>query len=116
MSQPTPIDDYLARLEPTSRAALQKLRATIRSLLPEAEECLSYSIPAFRLGDRVVGGFKATKKGCSYFPFSGRTLESLADDLAGYERTKGSLHFDPAKGLPKTLVRKLLRTRIAEPT
>ena len=62
----------------------------------------------------VVAGFIATKKGCSYFPFSGRTLTTLANDVRDYEQTKGSLHFDPARGLPVALVRKLIKTRIAE--
>jgi uncharacterized protein YdhG (YjbR/CyaY superfamily) len=62
----------------------------------------------------VVAGFAATRKGCSYFPFSGSTLETLARDLEKYERTKGSLHFSPDEPLPVGLVRKLIRTRIAE--
>jgi uncharacterized protein YdhG (YjbR/CyaY superfamily) len=108
------IDEYLATLSGTQRAALEKLRRTIRTAVPEAEECISYRIPAFRLRGKVVAGFCARTKGCSYFPFSGRTLRTLAADLRGYEMTKGSLHFDPEAGLPTTLVRKLLKTRIAE--
>ena len=108
------IDDYLAAVEPDKRAALQKLRRTIRALLPDAQECISYSMPAFRFSGRVVAGFAATKSGCSYFPFSGRTLGTMAAQLRPYDRTKSSLHFDPARGLPTTLVRRLLRTRIAE--
>jgi len=113
-SRPETIDDYLARVEPARRAALRKLRKTILTVVPAAEQCISYSIPAFRLGGAVVAGFAATKSGCSYFPFSGTTLGTLAGDLASYSRTKSALHFDPARGLPVTLVRKLLRARIAE--
>lgn len=108
------IDDYLAAVDPDKRAALQKLRRTIRTIVPDALECISYGMPAFRVEGRVVAGFAATKSGCSYFPFSGRTLQTKAAELGRYERTKSSLHFDPAKGLPTTLVRKLLRARIAE--
>lgn len=71
-------------------------------------------MPAFRLNDVVVAGFVATRKGCSYFPFSGRTLTTLAEDLRCYEQTKGSLHFDPKKALPVALVRKLIKTRLLE--
>jgi uncharacterized protein YdhG (YjbR/CyaY superfamily) len=60
-----------------------------------------------------VAGFCARANGCSYFPFSGRTLRTLAKEIAGYEHSKGALHFDPEAGLPTSLVRKLLRTRIA---
>ena|SRR3989442_16028906 len=79
-----------------------------------AEECISYAIPAFRLHGKVVAGFAATTKGCSYFPFSGSTLATLADELEGYDMTKSSLHFDPAEPLPATLLRKLIKARIAE--
>lgn len=108
------IDEYLATLTKDRRMALARLRKTIRSIIPKTEECFSYGMPAFRLNGIVVAGFIATRKGCSYFPFSGRTLTTLADEVRGYEQTKGSLHFDPAKGLPVALVRKLIRTRIAE--
>ena len=64
------------------RAALDKLRKTIRAVVPKAEECISYGIPAFRLDGRIVAGFAATAKGCSYFPFSGSTLRTLAKELA----------------------------------
>ncbi len=112
--KPTAIDEYLATVKGERRAALDKLRKTIRIIIPKAEECISYRIPAFRLDGRIVAGFAATAKGCSYFPFSGSTLRTLARDLDGYGGTKSSLHFNPAKPLPATLVRKLVKTRIAE--
>ncbi len=112
--KPETIDAYLATVEPGRRAALEKLRATIHEVLPGAEECISYSMPAFRHGGHVVAGFLATAKGCSYYPFSGTTLATLAKDLAAYSQTKSAVHFDPARGLPKTLVRKLIRARLAE--
>jgi uncharacterized protein YdhG (YjbR/CyaY superfamily) len=111
---PKSIDDYLKGLPPDRRAALQKLRAQIVKVVPEAEECISYSMPAFRLEGGVVAGFLATAKGCSYFPFSGSTLDDMAAELSGYSRTKSGLHFDPARGLPSTLVRKLIAARKAE--
>jgi uncharacterized protein YdhG (YjbR/CyaY superfamily) len=112
--KPSTIDAYLATVKGDKRAALDKLRKTIRSVVPGAEECISYAIPAFRLDGRIVAGFAATAKGCSYFPFSGSTLRSLANELREYEQTKSSLHFDPARPLPATLVRKLVKARIAE--
>ena len=112
--KPTTIDAYLATVKGEKRLALEKLRKTIRAIVPQAEECISYRIPAFRLGGRIVAGFLATAKGCSYFPFSGTTLTTLAEELAGYDLTKGSLHFDPGKPLPAALVRKLIKARMAE--
>jgi uncharacterized protein YdhG (YjbR/CyaY superfamily) len=111
---PKTIDAYLATVPPSKRAALAKLRATIRAVVPKAEECISYRIPAFRLDGKVIAGFCARSAGCSYFPFSGRTLRTLAEDVAAYDQTKSALHFDPEVGLPTPLVRKLLRARIAE--
>ncbi len=108
------IDQYLARVTENQRAVLQQLRQTIKQIVPDAEECISYAMPAFRLHGKVVAGFAATAKGCSYFPFSGSTLGTLADDLRGYEQTKSSLHFTPDRPLPTAVVRKLLQARIAE--
>jgi uncharacterized protein YdhG (YjbR/CyaY superfamily) len=113
-AKPKTIDEYLAPLSSEKGAVLSKLRNTIRSIVPKAEECISYRIPAFRLDGVVVAGFCATAQGCSYFPFSGSTLGALADDLRGYDQTKSSLHFQPHKPLPATLVRKLIKARIAE--
>lgn len=108
------IDEYLATVRSDKRAALAKLRKTIRSVVPKADECISYRIPAFRLHGAVVAGFSATAKGCSYFPFSGSTLQTLAADLESYDRTRSSLHFQPEEPLPAKLVRKLIKARIAE--
>ena len=112
--KPSTIDDYLKSVPEDRRRALKDLRAKIRSIVPDAEECISYRIPAFRLNGVVVAGFCATAKGCSYFPFSGSTLKTLARDIARYDQTKGSLHFSSGEQLPTALVRKLIKARIAE--
>jgi uncharacterized protein YdhG (YjbR/CyaY superfamily) len=114
MPRPADIDTYLAAQPADRRGALQKLRNTIHSLLPEVEECISYSMPGFRYRGKVVAGFLATNQGCSYFPFSGTTLGTLAAELRGYGQTKSALHFTPEKPLPVALVRKLLAARVAE--
>jgi len=108
------IDDYLKRVAADRRRALEDLRAKIRSIVPGAQECISYRIPAFRVNGVVVAGFCATAKGCSYFPFSGSTLRSLARDVSRYGQTKGSLYFSSDEPLPIALVRKLIKVRIAE--
>ena len=111
---PTTIDEYLAGVSADRRQALENLRKQIRSIVPAAEECISYRIPAFRVDGKVVAGFCATAKGCSYFPFSGSTLKTVTEYVAEYDQTKSALHFSPAKPLPATLVRRLIRTRMAE--
>jgi uncharacterized protein YdhG (YjbR/CyaY superfamily) len=112
--KPSTIDDYLKSVPEDRRRALEDLRAKIRSIVPDAEECISYRIPAFLVNGVVVAGFCATAKGCSYFPFSGSTLKSLARDISRYHQTKGSLHFSSDEPLPTALVRKLIKVRIAE--
>jgi uncharacterized protein YdhG (YjbR/CyaY superfamily) len=114
-NKPETIDAYLSGIvDHERRAALEKLRRTLHAALPNLEECISYSMPAFRYEGKVVAGFLATAKGCSYFPFSGTTLATVSADIASYSQTKSALHFAPKKGLPATLVRKLLAARLAE--
>ena len=108
------IDEYLATMSGVNRALLKELRKTIHAVVPGVEECISYRLPAFRLKGSVIAGFAATSKGCSYYPFSGTTFKMLAGDIESYGHTKSALHFGPNQPLPSTLVRKLLRARIAE--
>ena len=110
----TPIDDYLRTVPEDRRIALEDLRAKIRTVVPEAEECISYRMPAFRVHGAVVAGFHATKDGCSYYPFSGSTLATVARFVRAYHKTKSALHFSPDNPLPMTLVRRLIKARIAE--
>lgn len=115
MKKPKSIDAYLKGLEPDKRRALEKLRKTITSIAPDAEETISYNMPAFRLDGKVIAGFIAAKDHLSYFPFSGRTVTALKADLAKYSTSKGTIRFPVDKPLPVSLVRKLIKTRIAEP-
>jgi uncharacterized protein YdhG (YjbR/CyaY superfamily) len=112
--KPQTIDDYLATLPPGPRAALQKLRQAIHAAAPGAEECISYGMPAFRLNGKLIAGFKAAANHCSYYPMSGGTVATLEKDLAGYETSRGTVRFPARAGLPATLVRKLVTTRMKE--
>ena len=96
------------------RATLEKLRQTIRDILPKAEEVISYGMPGFRLDGKVIAGFAAFKNHLAYLPHSGSVLGELQDELAGYESTQGSLHFPIDKPLPKTLVRKLIAAKLKQ--
>ena len=104
------IDEYLAALSDDKRAALERLRKTIRAALPRAEECISYQLPAFRLDGRVLVWFGAAANHCSFFP--GGIVEAFKDQLSDYEISKGTIRFQPDKPLPATLVRRLLKARI----
>ena len=108
------IDGYLATLDEPKRGALQKLRETILAVIPEAEQCISYGMPAFKVRGKTVAGFAAFKDHLSYLPHNRSVLPKLAGDLGGYERTKGSLHFRVDEPLPAGLVKKLITTRMQE--
>ena len=84
------------------------------AVAPEAEQGLSYGMPAFRIQGKTVAGFAAFRNHLSYLPHSGSVLVELADELSGYERTKGSLHFQIDEPLPTSLVRRLIRARMNE--
>lgn len=108
------VDEYLLGVEEPGRSTLRTLRRTIREIVPEADEVISYRVPAFRAGGKTVAGFAAFKNHLSYLPFSGSVLSQLSDDLAGYAMTKSSLHFPVDRPLPKALVKKLIEVRLAQ--
>ena len=108
------VDAYLSALEEPKRGTLQTLRRTILEIVPEAEQVISYRVPAFRMRGRTVAGFAAFRDHLSYLPFSGSVLTQLTDELDGYTRTKSALHFPVDQPLPETLVRKLIAVRLAE--
>jgi len=110
----SPIDAYLATLPADQHEALERLRAQIARLVPDAEETISYGMPAFKLHGRAVVWFAAWKAHCSIYPLAGTFLEAHADALKGYRRTKGSLHFTPDDPLPQALVERLVRARLAD--
>jgi uncharacterized protein YdhG (YjbR/CyaY superfamily) len=108
------IDDYLGTLDEPKRATLAELRDTIVAIAPDAEQCISYGMPAFKLRGKTIAGFAAFKSHLSYVPHSGAVIPRLAKETEGYTKTKGSLHFPVDKPLPRKLVKKLLDVRITE--
>jgi uncharacterized protein YdhG (YjbR/CyaY superfamily) len=108
------VDEYLRAVEEPKRSTLRTLRRTILEVIPEAEQVISYGVPAFRVRGRTVAGFAAFKTHLSYLPFSGSVLGQFADELEGYTMTKSSLHFPVDRPLPKALVKKLIAVRLAD--
>jgi uncharacterized protein YdhG (YjbR/CyaY superfamily) len=108
------VDDYLRGLEEPKRSTLEALRQTILEVVPQADQVISYRVPAFRVDGTVVAGFAAFKDHLSYLPFSGSVLAQLADQLHGYEMTKSSLHFPVDRPLPAGLVKRLIAVRLAD--
>jgi uncharacterized protein YdhG (YjbR/CyaY superfamily) len=107
------VDAYLAGLEEPKRSTLEALRRSIRAVVPDGEECISYGMPAFRVEGKVVAGFAAFKSHLAYLPHSGAVLPALGDRLRAYEFTSGSLHFSIDEPLPDDLVRRLIEAKLA---
>ena len=108
------IDEYLRGVDEPKRGTLQALRSTILEIVPEAEQGISYRVPAFRVRGNAVAGFAAFKDHLSYLPFSGSVLEQLEDELQEYTMTKSALHFPVDRPLPKKIVERLIAVRLAE--
>ena len=112
-AKPTTIDEYLENLTADKRAALQKLRKTIKSVAPAAEECISYQICAFRQNGMLVG-FGATANHCAFYLMSKSTVADHRAELQNYDTSVGTIRFKANEPLPTALVRKLVKARIAE--
>ena len=110
---PKTIDEYLAALSDDKRAALEKLRKTIKAAAPKGAECISYGIPAFRLDGRLLVGFGAAVNHCSFYP-GAYPVAAHKDELKTYDTSKGTIRFPADEPLPVGLVRKLVKSRIAE--
>lgn len=108
------IDEYLAAVPEEQRIALEKLRKTIQAAAPKAVECISYRLPTFRLDGKLLVAFGAAKHHCSFYPMSATAIENHLDELKAYSTSKGTIRFQPDKPLPATLVRQLVKARIAE--
>lgn len=105
------IDDYLSKLPPDQRAALETLRGQIRALAPDAEEAISYGLPTFKLKGNLVH-FGAAAKHCAFYP--GALISRFADRLEGFETAKGTIRFQPDAPLPPDLIADIVQHRIAE--
>ncbi len=108
------VDRYLAALDEPERGTLTRLRETIISIVPDAEEGLAYGSPAYKLRGKTIAGFAAFKTHLTYLPHSGSVLSAIADDVSEYKTSKGALQFGVDAPLPHDLIRTLIETRIGE--
>jgi uncharacterized protein YdhG (YjbR/CyaY superfamily) len=108
------IDAYLQGLDEPKRSTLEQLRRDILTVVPQAEQCISYTLPAFRVDGKVIAGFAAFTHHLSYLPHSGSVFPELADELASYRRSTGALRFPIDTPLPSALVAKLVAVRLRQ--
>jgi uncharacterized protein YdhG (YjbR/CyaY superfamily) len=103
---------HIARIPEPQKSTLLQLRKTIQEIIPNAEEVISYGFPGYRLNGKVICGFDAFNNHCSFFPHSSLVIPELEKELANYKTSKGALQFQIDKPLPKSLLKKLIATRL----
>ncbi len=108
------IDDYLDRLDEPKRSTLERLRLDILAVVPDAEQCMSYALPGFKVAGKTIAGFAAFKHHLSYLPHSGSVFPVLAAELTGYARSSGALRFPVDQPLPPELVERLITVRLRQ--
>ncbi len=114
MDKPKSVEEYLVGVPQEQRAALERLRETIRAAAPGATEAIAWQMPAFKDHGRALVGYAAFKDHCSFFPMSVAVMEVFADELEPFRTSKGTIRFTPDRPLPKALIRKIVKARLAE--
>ncbi|MBI5941384.1 MAG: DUF1801 domain-containing protein [Caulobacterales bacterium] len=102
----TEIDAYLEGVPADRRAALQALRETILDVAPDAVECISYGMPAFRVTGKVICYFAAARGWCAFYP--GGLVPQFEAELASFSTSKGTIRFQPDKPIPDPLLRRII--------
>lgn len=108
---PKDVEGYLRGVPAEARASLEKLRQTIKSVVPEAVEVISYGIPTFKLDGRMLVSYAAFAEHCSFFPGAG-PVDEHEDELKSFQTSKGTIRFTKTRPLSASLVKKLVKTRI----
>ncbi|TNB74615.1 DUF1801 domain-containing protein [Arthrobacter sp. BB-1] len=108
------VDDSLAAMGEPERGCLQRVIATARRVVPEAEQGRSYGMPALKVDGKPLIGVVAAAKHLSIFPFSPEVVDAVAPKLAGFSLSKGTVRFTPDHPVPEEVVEEMVRLRLAE--
>ena len=111
---PESVDEYIAQATPEARERLEKLRATIRSVVPDATETISYQMPAFRAEGRMLVWYAVFRDHSSLFPANDRVVEALGDEIRPYLSGRGTIRFPFGQPIPESLVRRVVEVRLEE--
>jgi uncharacterized protein YdhG (YjbR/CyaY superfamily) len=114
MEKPKSVAAYFKKLPPEQREPLRKLRDTIAAAAPEAEDGITYSMPGFLLGGKGFVAYAAFKDHYSFFPMSPAVVDAHRKELGDHVTGKGTISFEYGERLPVTLIKKIVRTRLAE--
>ena len=114
MAKPASVEAYIATAPEDRRAGLEDLRRTVTASAPQAEECIAYDMPAYRLGGKFVVSFGAYKRHYSLFPASQVVLDTLGEEAAAYAKGKGTFQFPANEPLPLDLISRIVTIRVGE--
>ena len=112
----TEVDDYLAAVPEASRAALEALRRTIREVVPDATETISYQVPTFKYQNRPLVAYGATETGCTFYLMSTDVFNAFKSQVKDFKTGKGSIRFEPDNPIPTDLVQQIVKARVSENT
>jgi uncharacterized protein YdhG (YjbR/CyaY superfamily) len=108
----TPIDEYLAKVEPGKRKALERIRALAKKAVPEANETISYRMPTLTYRGKPFLGFAARANHIGIYPYSGHVIGTLGEKLRGYETTKGAIRVPLETPIPERILRAVIECRL----
>jgi uncharacterized protein YdhG (YjbR/CyaY superfamily) len=114
MDDTAAIDAYIAGLAEPHRSMLREVRATIHEACPDANEAISYKMPAFRLNGRLLIWYAGYKGHCALYPASAMVMDALGEELAPFVTEKATIRFTAKKPLPADLLRRLVGVRVEE--
>lgn len=106
------VNQYIANLPVEQQIALERVRQIIKNTVSEAQEFISYKMPAYHFHG-MIGGFAAFKNHCSFFPWNAQTIIDFAAELKDFKTSAGTIQFTPEKPIPEELLQKILRYRVA---
>jgi uncharacterized protein YdhG (YjbR/CyaY superfamily) len=112
----TDVEQYLAAVPEPSRTALESLRQTIREVVPDATEAISYQVPTFKYQNRPLVAFGATETGCTFYVMSTNVFNAFKEKVKEFKTGKGSIRFQPDKLIPAEIVQNIVKARISENT